>query len=270
MENEKIFEDIDECVNQNNIEEKYLGALKQKINSCYLDNIKNYKFAFPTIKEEDFVYCLIEEMELIVDIFKNEGKDQCKVYFYRSTYSQTKKRFKFVKFREATTDKQKIYESQKELILKMVLKQRPNLFKSFHDIIETKEPASSLLFTHIPYDLLSYKNFTSLHLLESHTGNVKKKDLWHTKFLKQNNDLSFIPFTRKMLFIFGDKELIKPIDEAKHNIRETIIEIAKKCKWTPLTLETHLNNIVGDGIRSFSKPYECVTDLKFSTTDMHE
>jgi hypothetical protein len=43
-----------------------------------------------------------------------------------------------------------------------------------------------------------------------------------------------LPFHRKLLMIFGDRYLIKPM---AGKIREAILECADKRHWTPLTTE---------------------------------
>jgi hypothetical protein len=73
-------------------------------------------------------------------------------------------------------------------------------------------------------------------LLESHTGALKRKDKWHTKYVN-GNDLPFIPFSERLLPVFGDSELFYP---AKSDVREAIIGIAKKHNWTSITTDERI------------------------------
>lgn len=93
-----------------------------------------------------------------------------------------------------------------------------------------------IILTHQPFDLLSYKYFNKLDLIESHTGLLKSKKEWGSKYCKMNKaDLSLLPFNETLLGIFGDNHLIAPVDMIR---RREVVEIAVRKKWLPITTET--------------------------------
>jgi hypothetical protein len=101
------------------------------------------------------------------------------------------------------------------------------------DIHPQHKDGKFMIQTHIAFDLLSWKHFEELDLLESHTGAIKNRSLWYTKY-NNGKELSMIPFTQYFLRIFGDKEFFTPMDSS---IRKAIVELAQKYSWGPLTTD---------------------------------
>ena len=108
-------------------------------------------------------------------------------------------------------------------------------------------PQTAIILTHIAFDLVAYKDFKSLTLIESHTGAIKERSEWYTKYY-DGEKLSRLPFNEKLLQIFGDKESFSPLDP---NLREAILKVAEKYRWTPLTTEDKINY----GINSMSNRF---------------
>ena len=98
-----------------------------------------------------------------------------------------------------------------------------------------------LLMTHHPVDLLSRKHFQDVALLESHTGKVKTRDKWYTKYGK-DDALKRIPFDQAMIQIFGDGNNLLAMAPPK--IRRKLLDIAQKKRWTYMTTkEKVLSNV---------------------------
>ena len=96
-----------------------------------------------------------------------------------------------------------------------------------------------MILTHYPADLLPYKDFKKLDLLESHTGKLKTYINWYSKYYPiSGKDMSILPFTKKLLFIFGDKYQIAP---TPIKLRTSIYEVASNSNWSPLTTEKKIN-----------------------------
>jgi hypothetical protein len=95
------------------------------------------------------------------------------------------------------------------------------------DEVKTK----AIMLSHHVWDLLTYEKFNTLDLLESHTGVLKKKAMWYTKYFG-GADNPPMPFHRKLYYIFGDKDTLKPVNV---NLRKTIKELAEKKKWSGVT-----------------------------------
>jgi hypothetical protein len=95
-----------------------------------------------------------------------------------------------------------------------------------------------MIITHYPYDLLSHTKFSALDLLESNTGKLKSRYQWSSKYYPVGDvDMKVLPFTRKLLLVFGDRILIQPFDM---KLRRLILEIADKRKWTSLTTDAKI------------------------------
>ena len=114
-------------------------------------------------------------------------------------------------------------------------------------VIETKYklPTSSdniLLTSHIALDLLNGKFSRRLFLLESHTGKIKSKLEFNTKYHSIGKySKEVFPFTDSLLFLLGDSTYIKPI---KFSLRAELALTAMKNKWTNHTSESRINTVI--------------------------
>lgn len=103
----------------------------------------------------------------------------------------------------------------------------------FEDLIsfdtELSGETETLLLTHMPLDLLSYKKFPRMALLESHTGKVKTRVEWASKL---QNKPKGIPFYRCTLQMFGDGVMFGP-QELK--VRRVLLKTAEKYTWSATT-----------------------------------
>lgn len=117
---------------------------------------------------------------------------------------------------------------------------------------------NTLIITHIPTDLLAYKQFKKLTLLETHTGKQKPHDEWDSKFY--DKAAAPMPFNAATLMIFGDKEMFKPL---KQSVRQEIIDIARKRQFTGKTSEERLrlalelsrNHYLRDAVKRMLKAF---------------
>lgn len=188
---------------------------------------------FAETNSGQFVAALLEEISIIESLFKEEGRGLCKPIFYVCTYDDVYKKppHPSCQVRHDKTQGQKYFMSQFNMTVKLLLQEN-------HDIITfnstlTGHPGSSLILTHVPYDLLSYTEFNQLDLLESHTGVLKKRHHFGSKYLPIGERfLNHLPFCKKLLWVFGDKVLIQPMP---YKLRVLIYEIAEKRNWTPMT-----------------------------------
>lgn len=186
------------------------------------------------------------EIDLIDDLFRNEGQSHCRPIFYIPNYRQLRLQAK-VKLREARTDAQKFYESQLNRTMEVLSKDKE---LSIMDKIQPHKRVKALILTHIPFDLLSYTHFDRLDLLESNTGKLKSRFEWNTKYYPVGeNDLSHLPFNYKLLYIFGDRVLIHPSD---FKLRKLILDISKRRDWV---VTTTLDKILMDCELDIREPY---------------
>lgn len=187
-----------------------------------------------TPKVKEYVDYIEQEMEVIESLFNNEGGNTCKPIFYFCTYKAllSKVDNKAVLLRVDNTERQKLYTAMLNNVQNALLSKKTNIIK-FDSNITASDRCNILMISHNAVDLLSYKHFNTLHLLESHTGILKQKFQWSTKYV-DGKTLPPLPFNRKLLIVFGDKEMFKPSLKA---LRDVVLEIAKKCKWTGVTTD---------------------------------
>jgi len=91
-----------------------------------------------------------------------------------------------------------------------------------------------LITTSYPLDLLNqHSTYFNIRLLESHTGVIKSKMSWYTKY--NNIKDIMLPFSKYLLYVFGDSSGdIKPLGIKE---RRDILEIAKLKSWSPITTD---------------------------------
>ena len=158
------------------------------------------------------------------------------IRFFSNTYEFYKNNYK-EEVRIPSTTKQIREEKLREFVTKHLLKGPPirTKIEQFKHVIRYADLKSILLLSHIPTDLLSYKYFKTLDLLESHTGAIKGRKDYNTKYAKvPGMDMSFLPFYEAGLVTFGDKVMFrpKPVKE-----RLALYEHLKRAKVNPFTSE---------------------------------
>lgn len=193
---------------------------------------------------------LAEEMEQITSIIREHSHDRTKVVFYISNYHISPTTHRLGVLRMDNTPKQKEYTAIQNQTLKTVLSWMAagpmKIFVFDLKLIPVGMPRAMII-THYAFDLLSYPAFSRLTLLESHTGAVKERAQWYTKY-ENGKDLSMIPFREDFIQIFGDKETFRPGDP---KLRKELVEIATKYHWSAVTTK---DKIVY-GINQMSNPY---------------
>jgi hypothetical protein len=197
------------------------------------------------ISAVEIAQILDEEMHVIPDMLREYAGYPVPVTYYFNNMNKLERKYPEAELRKDSTDKQKQYSDKLGDVMKVMLAERRDRFKLFDDQLPG-EAVKTLVITHIAYDLLSYKNFGELVLLESHTGKIKNRTLWYSKYY-QGRDLAMIPFTEELLQVFGDTETFHPLDK---KLREAIIDVATKRHWHS---STSRDRIV-DGIKELPNP----------------
>lgn len=177
---------------------------------------------------------LMQEMDIIKEIVAGSTFNKVQVIFYICDYSDINNiKYPNAILRQETTDNQKIYSGMRDTSIAEVLKQRQNEsgIRKFKSEIKNSQFRKAIFITHIAHDLLSNVNFKQMDLLESHTGVLKKNHQFNTKYL-DGKKYPMLPFNKMLLQVFGDSEHFKPFSL---KIREAIIDVAEKNRWTPAT-----------------------------------
>ena len=195
---------------------------------------------------------LMQEMDVIKEIVAAATFDKVKVIFYICDYRDIDPRhYPNAILKLNSTENQKIYQALHDTSINQVLKERKNSnnIRTFHSELKTSEYRKAIIITHIAHDLLSFKNFKLLDLLESHTGVLKKKHQFNTKY-QDGKKYSMMPFNKVFLQIFGDSEHFKPFPI---KLRDTLIKMAETNHWTPATTDDKLRYGISTMLDHYSK-----------------
>lgn len=203
-------------------------------------NIYNavHKDAQGGLTPEALVNGLMEEIDHL-DALVQEQASNMRIVYYVSNYAGLARKYPKGLLRKASTERQQIYAEIQRLTIKGLLTDLGRAgardVRVFELDLKSKNPSEhygkALMLTHYAYDLLSHYEFQELALLESHTGAIKPRALWYTKYV-DGKELSCIPFRADLIQIFGDSELF-----SAWNIkdRRPLIELAKAKGWHALT-----------------------------------
>lgn len=203
--------------------------------------VRNLVGSIPTadrgrIDEREASDAILSELAVIVDGLELwDMKLQLEVYY--PGYRGLEFDFPGAELREPSTEIQRAQQRIETKILDQVL-------SSSKDITQYRRRINNALFTkaviltHHPVDLLAQRYFDTLHLLESHTGTIKGKSDWWTKFVG-SKDFSMIPFNDLTLPIMGDGQDFKP---ASIRARTQIHELAKERRWSAITNEARIRS----------------------------
>jgi len=116
-----------------------------------------------------------------------------------------------------------------------------------------------IITTHIYVDLLNYFKVPNLYLLESHTGRLKDKKFFNTKYHPLGKrTLDVFPFIEELLYILGDKIISKPM---KLTIRRELHNLAVENKWSSYTnrlkvlQDMYKNSILEPLVKNYKRVY---------------
>jgi len=186
-----------------------------------------------TVSRQVILDTLLSEIEFLTNFFATNNID---ISFYINNYNFVHNTYDSKKLRRATTDKQVHIDSLFRYCLGKIEKEDDVTL--FTKDIKYKKEDSVLLFTHVPFDLLSYSNFIKMDLLESHTGVIKTRKSWNSKYFPiPGKDMSFLPFFEYLLTTFGDHVMFHPSSMEE---RIKVYTMMVKKKVNPLTREFSL------------------------------
>lgn len=142
--------------------------------------------------------------------------------------------------RSPQTDLQKMMYNLSEAAIAPIVKMLKDKALVFRPVLHG--PGRTLLLTHYPTDLLGRRNFAELMLLESHTGKIKQYAEFSSK-LTDGRELNWLPFNGFTLSVFGDNNVL--LRQMPQKMRNLVLEIAKKYKWTPMTTRAKMTMDLG-------------------------
>lgn len=198
------------------------------------------------VSAQEFLDAFTSEIDQLKSVISVETASRTDVVLYVSDYAGMGQKYKHAILRGDITANQLAYTAMMVETLSAYIRAHPNMVKRYTLKILDVEARKALMLTHFAYDLLA-KGFSNLHLLESHTGTIKNKFMWYTKYLN-GKELSSIPFREDMLQIFGDNEHFRPWPI---KARRQVLDLAAKYNWSQVTQ----NDKVRYGFGQLVDPY---------------
>lgn len=185
------------------------------------DDLKD-RLNFETMRET-----IIADIEGIKEAVKAASPNTvCVIYLCTYKDATVQRTFKEANFKNPSTPNQVFYSGLEFDIYK----EAPDFIEDLKLFdVELKGDKDTFILTHLPVDLLWYRNFPALTLLESHTGKIKKRTLWYTKL---NGRHTIIPFSKEFLQIFGDGIMFSP---QGIKVKRVILKVAEKSRWNQNT-----------------------------------
>lgn len=204
---------------------------------------------------QELIIGFYQELIAYKDLVATETNFQTQAQFYVCDYLGIEQRARHALLRGDRTENQILYTKTMKLVVSEVLKNDEEIAKLYRFKIEEEQIGDSVLIhTHFPIDLTT-RSYTKLSLLESHTGAIKDKSKWYTKYYN-GKELVQIPFREDFLYIFGDSYMFHPLSNV---YRKTLLELAKKYNWSFATsrdkivygLQTLKDKHLGETLRSY-------------------
>lgn len=182
------------------------------------------------VRPAEFSEAVWQEMDQLTRVVQSETAGKMSVQYYVSDYANLETTYPKALIRGDTTGLQRAYSAAMVGSLAPLIRDHRDVIKSYRLKITDSVTQPTLMLTHIAFDLLA-KGFTNMALLESHTGAIKKKHLWYTKY-HNGRELSQIPFNEGFMMIFGDSEIFRPM---AIGVRRAVLELATQYNWSQAT-----------------------------------
>lgn len=181
----------------------------------------------------DIFMTLEQEFDTLRQLIDENSQGRCRAIFYVTDDSKLPDKHRHAKFRKDTTDRQLAQAAVRQAVIDEFLKRHSHIpgLMTYYEQLMPPSRVKALILTHDAYDLLSRPNFSDLHLLESHTGLLKKHTQWYTKY-SEGKTLMRIPFNSTFMQIFGDSVHFHPFP---FKDRALIRQMADERNWTTLT-----------------------------------
>ena len=215
---------------------------------------------------------LMQEIDLIKDVCRNEAKG-LDVVFYLPNYIKLDNINREVLLRLYNTSLQKKFTDRMTNTLRIVVSKHndilreptegqvdtSDLIRVYDNKITDNDNRNAIIFTNYAYDLVSFRKFRRLILLESHTGKVKDRTEWYTKYYN-GSTLPPMPLREDLLTILGDSTLFRCKVSA---FKREIVRLAIERNWTPITttskIKEDISTIKNHEIRI--RLLNCITGL---------
>lgn len=188
--------------------------------------------------DNQMAQAMFSEIDRIKEICQTDANG-IDVVFYCPNYKDLDKINNETLLRLDNTSLQQTFTKRMTNCLKIVLPAfnsnveltNPNRIRIYDNKITDYENRNAIMVTHYAYDLISFRRFKSLSLLETHAGKIKKRETWYTKYYN-GKELPELPFRLDLLTILGDSTLFRT---KVPKFKKEIIQLANQYKWTSVT-----------------------------------
>lgn len=212
--------------------------------------------AVVNISDADLIDYFRREIADYQSIAEEQSGYSFKTFLYCPDYIGLDTRFKHAVLRVDSTANQVLYNKTLRLVLGQIIKNEKELISLYPSKVTDIQPSKTLALTNFAYDLTS-KVSENLSLLESHTGAIKDRSKWYTKFYN-GKELPTIPFNECFLAIFGDTQLFRPIGPV---YRRNLLELSQKYHWSFATskdkvlygIDSLKDRYLAENLRTFFK-----------------
>lgn len=194
------------------------------------------------VTAKDIAAALDQEMTVLEGLPQTVQDTRHFIYYF-CTHEHMEKKMKHAQFKLPTTAKQQHYAQVTDkgiaMFIKSIRSREKDIQKNpahkdyvsplleFDCYVKPERRENIVLLTHHMLDFVHYEKFKQLTLLESHTGALKGRDRWYTKF-SNGREIDFVPFNAATLQIFGDSDMFKPY---KASAREEILKLSNERNW---------------------------------------
>lgn len=212
---------------------KYLLSNFPNVRANVKTLFRNYyeaigKENIPLADMDELIVGFYQELMTYKEMVSAETAGKSNPQLYVCDYIGIDSRARHALLRGDRTENQLLYTKMMRLVIGEILKNDRELVKVYRFKIEEQNAnGQTLLHTHFPIDLTT-KAYQSVSLLESHTGVIKQRNLFYTKYYN-GKELSQIPFREDFLYIFGDNYMFHPLSNV---YRKNLVELAKKYNWS--------------------------------------
>lgn len=204
--------------------------LRTLFRNCYNSLDNNNREVFTA---EEIHTAIKEDWLILQGAIRQGSHGRVKAVLYFCSMESFEKEFPHARYKELSTKRQRNEQNMENKVLELFFEERDedDEIKTFNVRITGQHPKVGII-THYPVDLLWYRHFSTLELVESHTGTIKARADWHTK-LTGGRRLSHIPFNRLTIQVFGDGNVL--FASMLPSIKKEIDDIARTNRWHSLT-----------------------------------
>ena len=188
----------------------------------------------------------MEELEQINELYYIEGRGIVEPVFYLNSYKDIRNiNIPVVYIRPVSGSFRQYLEFTNKVfnLIRFLLRESDMNFITV-DRLDVETGVKTLVTTHMPYELTYLGKVRKKALLESHTGAFKLPQQWYTKYAHYKEDedrYRRLPFSKYILFIMGDKAIIKP---HKKEIRTRLLDVAEEARFNIATSDTKVRRVL--------------------------